>query len=313
MEWFKHSTGSHEDPDISEAWEEFGDAGPVVFWTILEVYGLEFNHLDTDGYLTLPIRYWERKLRRPWLKKGKTLGECWSSRGVDRGKSRSYGGVVVEFFRGRGRFEIRETPETVSIRIPKFIKIASNWTTRPKQQPTEVATEVATEAPHAIEVEEEEKKNNNTPLTPRKQGDEYESDFLTFWNAYPKKAKKPNAYREWKKLKGRRPGIEQLVGCIEKQRKWQQWREGYIPDPERWLKNERWNDEEPPTTGGNNGNGNRRTYPTNTYRRGTERDNELPPDVQRTIDEINRRSRERAAQAEADAADGRDCGVDPGA
>jgi phage replication O-like protein O len=65
--------------------------------------------------------------------------------------------------------------------------------------------------------------------------------------------------------------------------------------------------------GGNNGNGNRRTYP-NTYRRGTERDTELPPDVQRTIDEINRRSREQAAaKAEADATNGRDRAVDPGA
>ena len=69
----------------------------------------------------------------------------------------------------------------------------------------------------------------------------------------------------------------------------------------------------PLKTGGNNGNGNRRTYP-NTYRRGTERDTELPPDVQRTIDEINRRSREQAAaKAEADAANGRYCDVDPGA
>jgi len=155
--------------------------------------------------------------------------------------------------------------------------------------------------------------NNNTPLTPRKRGDEYDADFLKFWNAYPKKAKKPNACREWRKLGSKRPDVDHLLRCIAKQKAWRQWREGFIPDPERWLKGERWNDEEPPNTGGNNGNGNRRTYP-NTYRRGTERDTELPPDVQRTIDEINRRSREQAAaKAEADATNGRDRAVDPGA
>lgn len=66
-------------------------------------------------------------------------------------------------------------------------------------------------------------------------------------------------------------------------------------------------------TGGNNGNGNAgRTY-THPYRRGPERDTTLPPDVQRTIDEIARRNREAAAKAEAHDANRGDCGVDTGA
>ena len=99
--------------------------------------------------------------------------------------------------------------------------------------------------------------NNKPPLPPKKRGDEYEQDFLTFWNAYPKKAKRPNAYREWKKLGSKRPGIAVLTACIQKQATWRPWIEGYIPDPERWLKNERWLDEKPPV--GGNGNGGIRT------------------------------------------------------
>lgn len=273
MEWFKHSTGSHEDPDISDAWDQFGDAGPVIFWTILEVFGAEYSHLK-DGWLTLSIPYFERKTRRKFRKTEK----------------------ILEYFEKRERIYFEITQETISFTIPKFIKIASNWTTRPKQIPTVLPTDAPTELPTAKE-EEKKKNKNNTPLTPRKRGDDYETEFLDFWNAYPKKAKKPNAYREWKKLGSKRPGTDHLVGCIVRQKKWRTWAEGFIPDPERWLKGERWNDEEPPQTGGSNGNR------SNTYRRysgADRRDTELPADVQAIIDEINARSTTKAAASPAD-------------
>jgi uncharacterized protein YdaU (DUF1376 family) len=95
----------------------------------------------------------------------------------------------------------------------------------------------------------------NNPPTPRKRGDEYDPDFLTFWNSYPKKAKKPTAYREWLKLGSRKPDVAGIVSAIQKQKTWRTWIEGYIPDPERWLKGERWTDEEPPRGGNGNGNG----------------------------------------------------------
>lgn len=101
--------------------------------------------------------------------------------------------------------------------------------------------------------EKRREENIKTPHTPRKRGDEYEPDFLIFWNAYPKKAKKPTAYREWLKLGSRKPGIASIVSAIDRQKTWRTWIEGYIPDPERWLKSERWTDEEPPQ--GGNGNG----------------------------------------------------------
>jgi hypothetical protein len=135
MDWFKHKTCSHEDPDISDAWDVFGDAGPVVFWTILEVFGKEFSHLK-DEWLTLSIPYFERKLRRKWKKSEK----------------------ILEFFEKRERIYFKKTVSDISITIPKFIAISSNWTVRPKDKPTEVTTEVTTDAPTAIEEEEKKKK-----------------------------------------------------------------------------------------------------------------------------------------------------------
>ena len=155
MDWYKHSTSSHDDPDISDAMDEFGHSAYSVFFILLELYGQEFNHINGDGWLTLSKSFLERKLRCRWLKRGQTLEQCWSSRGVDRGKLRSYFGVILEFYRSRGRFDVQETPETVSIRIPKFIEVASNWTKRTKTLPTE-SLQSPSVVPTAIEEEEEE-------------------------------------------------------------------------------------------------------------------------------------------------------------
>jgi len=56
MEWLKHSTSSHDDPDISDAMDEFGDAGYTVFFIILEIYGQEFNHANIDGWITCRLQ-----------------------------------------------------------------------------------------------------------------------------------------------------------------------------------------------------------------------------------------------------------------
>lgn len=100
-----------------------------------------------------------------------------------------------------------------------------------------------------------DKDTDKPPIPPKKRGDEYDPNFLIFWSHYPKKSKKPNAYQEWKKLGKKRPNLEHIIECVEKQKSWRTWIEGFIPDPERWLKNERWMDEEPPK--GGNGDGKR--------------------------------------------------------
>jgi hypothetical protein len=74
----------------------------------------------------------------------------------------------------------------------------------------------------------------------------YGSLFLSFWNQYPKKFGKPNAFREWNKIK---PDIELVVPALKAQIEFKErllaenkfcpeW-----PDPERWIKNRRWEDE----------------------------------------------------------------------
>ncbi len=83
----------------------------------------------------------------------------------------------------------------------------------------------------------------------------YSQDFESFWTAYPKKAGKAATYRQWKKIKSRPPlpDILQAVRDRVAADKYAQEQGLFYPewpDPERWIKNERWADDHGSLTGG---------------------------------------------------------------
>lgn len=129
-------TSSHEDPDISDAWDEFGYAGPLVFWVLCEIYGREFNRLNGNGELTLSWKYFQNKTR--------TKRKCFQN--------------ILDFYQKRNRILSKPTDEFLTITIPKFLDLSSNWTKRTKTQGIELPTEAPTEAPTAKEEEVRSKK-----------------------------------------------------------------------------------------------------------------------------------------------------------
>lgn len=69
--------------------------------------------------------------------------------------------------------------------------------------------------------------------------------FEQFWKLYPKKNKKQNAFREFKKIKDIESLMPIILADVERKRQSKDWTKDngqYIPDPERYIKNERWND-----------------------------------------------------------------------
>lgn len=69
--------------------------------------------------------------------------------------------------------------------------------------------------------------------------------FEFFWKVYPKKTKKKNAFNEFKKIKNVEELMPIIVADVEKKRESKDWKKDngqYIPDPERYIKHERWND-----------------------------------------------------------------------
>jgi len=74
----------------------------------------------------------------------------------------------------------------------------------------------------------------------------YTDDFLTFWDCYPKKVGKGGAFGAWNKARSK-PPIADLVAAVERQSKSDQWKRDngqYIPNPQTWLNQRRWEDGE---------------------------------------------------------------------
>lgn len=75
--------------------------------------------------------------------------------------------------------------------------------------------------------------------------------FDLFWNAYPKRVGKILALREWKKLEDFT--VSEVLAGIERWKLSAQWQDAqFIPDPERFLKYRRWEDEVPKNAGSKN-------------------------------------------------------------
>jgi hypothetical protein len=71
------------------------------------------------------------------------------------------------------------------------------------------------------------------------------TEFLKFYEAYPRKVGKEPAWKAWKKRNGDRPDIETLLKILEEQKRSDQWqKEGgqFVPLPATWINQGRWDD-----------------------------------------------------------------------
>jgi len=73
-------------------------------------------------------------------------------------------------------------------------------------------------------------------------------DFILFYEAYPKKIGRVEAWKKWKILKKSNdfPKIETILKAIELQKETDQWKKDggqFIPHPATWLNQGRWEDE----------------------------------------------------------------------
>ena len=73
----------------------------------------------------------------------------------------------------------------------------------------------------------------------------YTESFDRFWSVYPSKVNKKRAYDVWKKLKPDDDLVEKMLKSIEAWKRTRKWMSGYVPNPDKWLRGENWNDEIP--------------------------------------------------------------------
>jgi len=220
MEWIKHKTGSHDDPDISDAMDMFGPAGYSTFFILLEVYGEEFNHLNDEGFLTLSKTFLRRKVR------------------ISVTKLQN----ILRFYSERQRILSKIGKNRISYSVPQFIEIASNWVRRQAARPTE-GLQRAYVAPTAREEEEEEEEDKRKK---KKKEKAWLKDFETWWNIWPRKVKKQAAQKAFiKSCKEKTmPDIDALLNITKKHIAVYEERNDpqYTPHPATWLNGQQWND-----------------------------------------------------------------------
>lgn len=75
-----------------------------------------------------------------------------------------------------------------------------------------------------------------------------EEYFAKFWNAYPRKSNKLKTRIEWNNIQCDVELYEKILRSVELYKQSQQWRDAnYIPYPENYLRNEKWEDDIPIT------------------------------------------------------------------
>lgn len=93
--------------------------------------------------------------------------------------------------------------------------------------------------PYTLEVDVDVDREVDTPIVPKGP-----TPFDRFWASWPSgyKAGKKAAERAWKKAKlnGK---IDEILVAIEKQKKSERWKGGYIPNPSTWINQGRWDDD----------------------------------------------------------------------
>lgn len=85
--------------------------------------------------------------------------------------------------------------------------------------------------------------DQNQTRTRSKPGANYAADFLNFWEAYPRRVGKGDAWKSWQKST---PAIADVLKALAWQSRSQDWtKEGgkYIPNPATYLNQRRWEDE----------------------------------------------------------------------
>ena len=74
-----------------------------------------------------------------------------------------------------------------------------------------------------------------------------EDTFERFWNAWPKnrQVNRKRCTDLWRKIKPDAELVDRMIEKVEAWKKSRQWQTGYIPNPDKWLADERWNDATP--------------------------------------------------------------------
>lgn len=208
--YFSHDYEPTSDPKIQALLGEYGGLGYGVYWRVVEMLHSDENHkLPLKDYIFLAIAK-QMLASAEQIKAIIVFATTQCELLVSDGEYVWSNRVNANFLR---RQEISEKRSLAG----RAGAIAKQNLAKPSK-------------------EKKRKEKDNTA---------YLDDFITFWNAYPKKTgSKKAAFDNWKKLNGSMPDIEVILSAITKQKEWRENNNGEFrpewKDPERWIKGKMW-------------------------------------------------------------------------
>jgi hypothetical protein len=166
-------------------------------------------------------------------------------------EQRPWGWAIVNYAKYRNLFSAADKRAADRERIAAK-RASEKAPNRDVSQPV-AACRDSSESVGIVAQAEVEGQGDSKEITPRPAngcaatfGDGYSQSFADFWDVYPRKFNKDDAYRAWKSLDPDHDLHSAIRTAIEQQRNTPAWqREGgrFIPFPGTWLRNRRWQDE----------------------------------------------------------------------
>jgi len=226
--------------------------------------GLELLRANLNAFAVLYVVAQRSRWKPGFHAEGLELGEALLGDFERYGMTRQQYRTALRFLATRGFVTIRATSRGTVARLvdSTVFEIGNADTNQPINQRLTTDQPTGNQRVTTNEVGKKEEGKTETfsppPLAPGESEQrtitsvepngqrKYTPDFEEFWKVYPKKVAKAEAFRQWKLCAKARPPLEQIVAAVVRQAQSPKWREEggqFIPDPERWLKKGRWEDE----------------------------------------------------------------------
>lgn len=219
MKWFKHETTALKDEKIQHLMDKFGGIAYGFYFAILELCA---EKIDDKLIPTIEISVGQLKRWTHIYHTKKVVMLLQSMH--DLGLILLQSPLNVDTIGSN----------LITISVPKLLLRLDNWTKR----------SVVTSEQLPIEQEQEEEEEEDIKAAVKEK--DYSTAFESFYNLYPKKRAKKDAFKAFEKLKPDELLLERMRVALENQKKCQDWQaEGgkFIPLPASWINGKRWEDE----------------------------------------------------------------------
>lgn len=236
MEWFKHDSNANLDEKLQEVLLDYGLEGYGLYWYCIE---LIVGKVSADN-ITFELKHDARVIAR---NTGSTVQkvEEMMKRFVDVGLFENQNGAIT-------CMKVAKRLMTSATSNPKMRglihDIKANQATLPDTSLDDMKQPSSCRRHDGVMQDKNRiDKTRLDKIKPFSATALVVSDnFDVFWNQYPKKAGKDAARKAWDK---KQPPIDDVLKALEWQKQSDQWKRGYIQNPETYLNAGSWQDEPP--------------------------------------------------------------------